>query len=43
MIAKPVKLMPKEPIDVEPDQRPKRSRLSRVAGKIPLLRRLKRH
>ena len=42
----PLKLAPPEPSaepEVEDPPPPKRSRWSRVAGKIPLLRRLKRH
>ena len=42
-VAKPVKLPRREPADDDDDPPVKRSRLSRVAGKIPLLRRLRKH
>jgi hypothetical protein len=42
-IAKEVKVGRRDAVEVDADAPPKRSRLSRVAGKIPLLRRLRKH
>ena len=40
---KELKVARRDPVDVDDDAPPRRSRLSRVAGKIPLLRRLRKH
>jgi len=42
-VAKEVKLARREAVEADDDAPPKRSRLSRVAGKIPLLRRMRKH
>jgi hypothetical protein len=42
-VTKPVKLVPRETVEPDDDPAPKRSRWGRVAGKIPLLRRLRKH
>jgi hypothetical protein len=42
-IAKEVKVARRDAVEVDDNAQAKRSRLSRVAGKIPLLRRLRKH